>query len=610
MSLFKKSISVLLFLLSIGWSTNIVAQTKGDYQLAEQYFKQGEFDKAAEYYLKVYKQTKSLAYFDKYINSLSNDQDYKTAEKALKKEIKKRPSRFALRVTLGDIYWQSKDKESAYKTWDEVIQMLHTNNNEIIPVAYLFTKIDQPQQAIKAYEVGKKYIPGFYSYYPQMADLYGVIGDYDSMIDLYLDLINFNPGYLQTVQNLLNRNFDFTEPNTNTQLLKQKLLQKSNQSPDNQMYAEMLIWLNLQQSNFSSAFIQVKSLDKRFKENGSRLINFARLANKNEKFDVAKIAYETVINKGSDLPYYETAEVEILSTKKHILDSDIHSSNSDYETLVSDYLNTIDRLGIADYTAPTVREMALIYAQKLQSPENSILWLEKVLDNPGVAKKEIALTKIDLGDYLLMEDHVWEAVLYYMQAEKAFKYDELGDRAKLKAAKVYYYTGDFNWAASKLNILKGSTSKLISNDALYLSNLITDNTTIDTNLYPMQIYAKADLLFVQQNYDEALLALDTLQKYYPDHMLADEALMQKYKILYAQKKYEAAGKELQAIIDGFSYDILGDDALFLLGKLNETHLNNKEKAMEMYLVLMTEYQDSVFVTEARKRYRKLRGDTV
>ncbi len=610
MSLIKKLISVVLFLLSIGWTTNLVAQNKGDYQLAEQYFKQGEFDKAAEYYLKVFKQNKSIGYFDKYIKSLVNDQDYNTAEKALKKEIKKRPTRLALRVTLGEVYWQSKDKESANKTWDEIIVMLNTNTNEVIPVAYLFTKIDQPRHAIKAYEVGKKYIPGFYSYYPQMADLYGVIGDYESMIDLYLELISFNPGYLQTVQNLLNRNFDFTEANSNTQLLKQKLLQQSNQNPDNQMYAEMLIWLNLQQSNFESAFTQVKSLDKRFKENGSRLINFARLARKNEAYAVAQTTYETVINKGADLPYYETAEVEILSTKKRILDTDISSTTADYERLITDYLSTIERLGIADYTAPTVREMALIYAQKLQAPEKSISWLEKVLENPGVAKKEVALTKIDLGDYLLMEDKIWEAVLYYMQAEKAFKYDALGDQAKLKAAKVYYYSGDFTWAAAKLNILKGSTSKLISNDALYLSNLITDNTTIDTNLHPMQIYAKADLLFVQQNYGEALLTLDTLQQYYPDHMLADEALMQKYNILYAQKKYQAAGKELHAIIDGYSYDILGDDALFLLGNLYETHLDNKEKAMEMYLILMTDYQDSVFVTEARKRYRKLRGDTV
>jgi outer membrane protein assembly factor BamD (BamD/ComL family) len=463
---------------------------------------------------------------------------------------------------------------------------------------------------LKAYEIGKKHIKRYYYYYPQMADLYGMVGDYDNMIDTYLELINYNRGYLQTVQNLLNRNFDFTEDNANTRLLKQKLLQKSNQHPDNQTYAEMLIWLNLQQSNFSGAFIQVKSLDKRFKENGSRLINFARLASKNEEYTIAQKSYETVIKKGDFQPYYETAKLELLSTKKTILDVNKDSEKTEYETLVLDYQSTIEGFGIADFTTKSIREMAQIHAQDLEQPELAISWLERTLDTPGISKKELALTKIDLGDYLLMQNQVWQAVLYYMQAEKAFKYDELGDLAKLKAAKVYYYNGDFNWAATKLNILKGSTSKLISNDALYLSNLITDNTTVDTNLHPMQMYARADLLFVQHKYAEANLVLDTLQSYYPSHSIADEVLMQKYQIQYIQKNYTEAAKELQSLYDAYTYDILGDDAAFLLGELYQYHLENPEKAMEFYLILMTDHPDSVFVTEARKRYRKLRGDDV
>mgnify|MGYP000300420070 CR=1 FL=1 len=598
-----------LFLIS-SWTSNVVAQTGNDYQIAEQYFKQNNFEQAAEYYLKAYKNSKSISHFDKYIVALVNAKDYKAAEKALKKEIKRRPNRFALRVTLGDVYWQAKDETSAKATWETVIQDLPGKQNEIIPVAYLFTQLDQPEYAIKAYEVGKKYISGFYSYYPQMADLYGIIGDYENMIDLYLELIAFNPGYLQTVQNLLNRNFDFTETNNNTTLLKQKLLQKTNQHPDNTLYAEMLIWLNLQQSNFSGAYIQVKSLDKRFKENGSRLINFARLASNNEHYDVAQKSYQTVIDKGDHLPYYETAKVEILSTKKNVLDQNINSETSAYETLSEEYLSTLQTLGIADYTAPTVRELAEIYVQKLNRNEEAVEWLGKVIDTPGVSKREVALTKIDLGDYLLAKNQIWDAVLYYMQAEKAFKYDELGDLAKLKAAKVYYYNGDFAWAAAKLDVLKGSTSKLISNDALYLSNLITDNTTIDTNLHPMQLYAKADLLLVQKNYNQALLVLDTLESFYPGHMLSDETLMQKYRIYYAQKDYQKAAKELESLYGGYAFDILGDDAVFLLGELYETHLNDSQKAMEYYLLLMTDYPDSVFITEARKRYRKLRGDSV
>ena len=88
--------------------------------------------------------------------------------------------------------------------WQVCLTQLNSHQNEIIPTAYHFTKIHQPEYALKAYELGKKSIPGFYSYYPQMADLYGVVGEYGQMIDLYLELISVNPGYLQTVQNLLN----------------------------------------------------------------------------------------------------------------------------------------------------------------------------------------------------------------------------------------------------------------------------------------------------------------------------------------------------------------------------------------------------------------------
>ncbi|MFT6323864.1 MAG: tetratricopeptide (TPR) repeat protein [Halieaceae bacterium] len=596
-------------LLAFSWTNISISQKANDYKLAEQYFKQGEFDKAAEYYLKVYKQNQSTGYFDKYISALINGQDYKTADKALKKEIKKRPERLVNWVTLGDLYWTSSDKEKAFKTWDNVISQLENNQNAIVPMAYQFTKIDQAQYALKAYELGKKSIPGFYSYYPQMADLYGVIGEYGQMIDLYLELINTNPGYQQTVQNLLNRNFDFSEENTNTQLLKRKLLQQTNQHPDNQMYAEMLIWLNLQQSNFNGAFVQVKSLDKRFKENGSRLVNFARLAYTNEEYESAIDAYQVVISKGDFQPYYETAMMEVLRTKKSLIDNHSISEEKEYTQLKLEYEKTIKQFGIANFTIPAIREMSEINAKKLNLLSEAIKWLIQTIDSPGIENTEIALCKIDLGDYLLMNNQIWEAVLYYMQAEKAFKYDELGDKAKLRAAKVYYYTGDFNWALGKLNILKGSTSKLISNDALYLSNLITDNTTVDTNLHPMQMYAQADLWFMQQQFEAAYKKLDTLQSYYPDHALADEVLYKKYTIKFSQKRYSESAIELQSLLDSYGSDILGDDAAFKLGELYENHLNDSEKAMAYYLLLMTDYQDSVFVTEARKRYRKLRGDS-
>jgi hypothetical protein len=42
--------------------------------------------------------------------------------------------------------------------------------------------------------------------------------------------------------------------------------------------------------------------------------------------------------------------------------------------------------------------------------------------------------------------------------------------------------------------------------------------------------------------------------------------------------------------------------------MEEEIFNNPEIAKEAYLNLLTKYKDSVFVTDARKRLRKLRGE--
>jgi TolA-binding protein len=65
---------------------------------------------------------------------------------------------------------------------------------------------------------------------------------------------------------------------------------------------------------------------------------------------------------------------------------------------------------------------------------------------------------------------------------------------------------------------------------------------------------------------------------------------------------------LQNVVDNFGEDILGDDALFLIGMIYEDQLNEKEKAKEIYQSFLSKYPGSNKAAEARKRFRTLRGD--
>ena len=83
-----------------------------------------------------------------------------------------------------------------------------------------------------------------------------------------------------------------------------------------------------------------------------------------------------------------------------------------------------------------------------------------------------------------------------------------------------------------------------------------------------------------------------------------------YKIAYKQQKWQDAANFLEAILSKYPTDILGDDATFYLAELYDYKLNDKAKAMQYYQDLFVKYPGSLFVVDARKRYRQLRGDKV
>ena len=62
------------------------------------------------------------------------------------------------------------------------------------------------------------------------------------------------------------------------------------------------------------------------------------------------------------------------------------------------------------------------------------------------------------------------------------------------------------------------------------------------------------------------------------------------------------------VYDIYSEDILADDALFMHADIKENQLNLTDEAMQLYEDLITNYPGSLYAVEARKRFRKLRGD--
>ncbi len=579
-----------------------------DMELADYYYNQGMFEQAKLYYEKIYKTNKTSKVFNNYLNTLIELRELEEAEKMAKKKIKEDAKDGVGYVKLGDLYRKFNKQEEANEQFDEAVRRVEPTRSNIQRLANEFGLINEYEYALKVYEKGRAQSKDGYNFTFEVANMKGNLGDYAGMTEAFLDLIGEEPNYLQTVQNSFNRLLNLEDNKENMDMLKMALLKRAQKYPESTIYAEMLAWLFMQKKDFASALVQSVALDKRQNENGSRLINLAQLALNNGDYETSRKAYQAVIEKGPASDYYIMARIEKLQVSKEELSQKPGTDSVLYAQLETDYIAALGELGRTHETAVLMKELAHLQAFHLKKSSDAVTLLREAIALPGIFNKTQALCKLELGDVQVFKGDIWDASLLFSQVELDFKDDILGNEAKFRNARVSYYTGDFDWAQGQLDALKASTSKLISNDAIDLSLLITDNFNMDTTLAPMMMYARADLLAYQNRFDDCITTLDSILVEYPAHTLTDEIKMLKASLYMQRAQFDLARDLYQNVVDLHFADITADDALFKLALLHEQVYLDNTKAMSLFEKLITDFPASLYVVEARKHFRALRGD--
>lgn len=587
------------------------AQKSMDDKLAMQFYEQKQYDKAASYFDNLYDKNPD-AYFTYYYKCLVEIKEYTKAEKIIKKQIKRNETAFQLYVQLGQLYKLQNNSDKEKEQYNKAIKELIPIQSYVFVLAHSFEDAELYDYALDTYKKGRKETRDSYPYFYEIAEIYKKKGDLKSMVNEYLDAIEFRESELFTAQANLQQSLGYDEKNggLNNPILKQELQKRIQQNPDKPIFSEFLIFLLNQQKDFEGSFVQNKALDKREKSDGTRLMELAKLCVSNENYMVAEKCYQYVINKGKDNPYHDIAYIEKLNVSYLQITNQSNPAPADVTMLNTNMENTIKEYGISNLTLPLIKKSALLKAYYLNKPQEAIQSLEEVISQYTFDKNIVAEIKLDLGDMNLLIGNIWDASLLYSQVEKDFKYEIVGQNAKFRNAKLSYYAGDFAWAKTQCDVLKGATTKTIANDALDLSLVITDAIGIDTNALPLEMFAAADLLVLQHQYNKALAKLDSINLMFSEHTLGDDIYYKKAEIYKQTNRYADAAKMYENILEFYPNELYGDDALFKEAELYERSLNDKEKAKQLYQDVLVKYPGSIYVVDARKRYRDLRGDIV
>lgn len=569
--------------------------------VAAEYYKNGEFEKALLSYKKLYsKSPNNNTYLLQLVKSLQQLEKYPEAETLLLEQIS-RVNYPPLLIELGYNYQLQNDIIHAETYYESALKTIDQNPNFVFVIGKAFEDRSLLDQAITAYEKAMLLKPDL-NFNVQLARIYGDQGNVEKMFESYLNFVELNDSYINTIKRAFSEFISENSDNKNNTMLKRILLKKI-QTDQNLLWNEMLSWLFVQQKDYNKAFTQEKAIFFRQPESLDRIEELALIASADKEYDVALDIFNYLTETAQDLDTKLKAYYNLIEIKKQLANKD------EYKNILDQYKTIFDTYGTHTKTLFIQISYAHFLAFYKHEPSQAVSVLKQSLELPLNSFQE-ADVKLELADILVLQEKFNEALIYYTQVQRNLKNSSLSQEARYKVAKTSYYKGDFKWAESQLKILKSSTSQLIANDALDLMLLITDNKYEDSTQSALKLYAKADLMAFQNHTDDAIALLDVILNNHKGKTIEDQALFKQAQLFEKKQEYHKAEANYQAIITHFSDDILADDAYFFLAELYRKKLNQPEKAQELYEKLVFNYQDSIYFVDARNNFRSLRGDAI
>ena len=584
--------------LTLTFFVSYLAYSQDNSSLAENYFREGEYEKASQLFETLEKNNPfNTRYLKRLITCYQETSNYEKAANLLQKKLLNNPSQHYLRIEIGYNFDRQQKTALAKKEYDIAIEAITSNPSLGGIMGRMFQQNNLLDYAIEAYSKAMRLHENA-SYEFQIAQIYGEKGEFEKMFDSYIQLIDKDENYLGGVQRYISRYINEDATYSNNIAFKKAILKKSISNPKN-AWNELLSWLFTKQKDYGKAFIQEKALFNRNPAYIETVFRLAKIAFENNDTTAAKKSFDFILEKTNFIEEKITAELYLL---RIAVKNTTRNSTSLFEKTLQEY-------GVNRNSLEIQLEFADYLTFKKNNPSKAIEVLEKAL-LLSTSKFKNARIKLKLGEVLVFTGRFNKALLYFSQVQTQLKNHPLSQQARFKVAQTSYFKGDFKWAKSQLKILKGSTTQLIANDAVDLFLVISDNEPKDSIPSGLIDFAKADLLAYQNKNTEAIAIYSTLAQKYQGQNIEDDVLFNQAALYLKESQYENTISNLLKIISIDAEGILVDDSYYLLAEVYKNKIKDTEKASEYYQKIIFEKPSSIYLVDARKKYREIRGDII
>lgn len=578
-------------------------RSENNYYLAETYYRQGEFEKATQLFKDLYEKSPfNTTYLSRLISCYQETNQFLTAEKLLKEKLSKNPNETFLHIYLGQNFEKQQLGEQANQQYEKAIQSINNFPSYGALMGRIFRENNLLDYAIIAYEKAMTFNENA-NYNFQIAQIYGEKGEYQQMFESYIDLVDKNESYLNVVQRYASRYITDDSENEANILFRKTLLKKSISNPKSE-WNILLSWLFAQQKEYQKAFVQEKALFQRNQNGLDQIFSLGKMAFDDKNYDASANCFQFVVENSF-------LSEEKIDANLYLAKIKIETENQETESF---FYALFKEFGKNSATIALQVEYASFLTFQKNDTEKANQILEEALTY-ATSKFDEARIKLKLGDVLVYRGLFNKALIYFSQIQTQLKGDEIAQEARFKVAQTSYFKGDFEWAKAQLKVLKGSTTQLIANDAVELYLKIVDNEPVDSIPSGLKQLANAELLAYQNRNDEALNVIETLFNdesiiVAPGEVIYDDVLFLEARLYIKQKRYEDAILSLAKIVAADNQGFLTDDVYYQMAELYHYHIKDIEKAKEYYQKIIFEHPSSIYLVDARKKFRKLRGDNL
>jgi tetratricopeptide (TPR) repeat protein len=617
----KMNLKRLIILILIFIATNLYSQTQDDwnkFRLAQSYESLGNYDKAFELYRELYFQFPSqFQFYDAYYRLLTQLKRYDEAIDLLRKRLHSNPNDFNTYAELAVLYDRKGIKDSVDYYIREGIRRDPKNPMSYKFIANVLIQSRMFDYANNVLEEGKSRISENEMFIIDLININSILMNYTKACNEMIELLKKQPQHINFVQNKL------AQIITNPIALKTSIeVFEKNFDRKNFPIIKILSWLYFQNRDFKKAFDLAIEIEKITNANGYEILDFSNRAYQEGVIEEAVKGYEFILKNYKDKRDLEAMSVIGLARSyEQLFENEfksreffwrtykpqIDTNNKNLNEAIKYYNIILSNYTLPNLVAEAIYKTAYFYKEYYQDYHKSKQLLLR-LTSDYVLTDYYSKGVLLLGDIEYLSGRLEQA---YEQYEKVRTFSRSTETerylSQFQIAEILIAKGLYDSAKSVLNTIKKVNTNDVANDAIEFLMIITEQ---ENNPEQLKIYLEIQKLIDAKNYQKAIQKITSL-KLDDDYSIFQNKLRLTLAELYITiNDYSNALAQLNYLYELKEKSIYSDRALMRSGQLYLYGLRDKMRAEQTFNKLLTEFPDSIFVTEVRDLIIQIQSENI